>query len=633
MANEDTKKRIKDSIDIVALIGETVPLRRAGKLFRGLSPFAKEKSPSFFVNPEKQTFYCYSTNQGGDSIDFLRLVKGYSYIEALKALGEKAGIALDLENKTPEQIAKDRQEQEARKLLLKINRFAAHFYQEQFNAPVGAVAREYAQKRAITQDALLNFGIGFAPDAWTALRDYLLKIKAPMLNAHELGLLRTKGGEAPKADGSNLFDTFRNRLIFPIRDPQGEVIAFGGRWLGSESTDAPKYLNSPESPVYHKSRTLYNLDRARKAARDLETIVLVEGYMDCLALDQAGFPNVVANCGTALTEQHARILRQLVPRVVCLYDSDAAGLKATERNMEIFLEAEGFPLLATHVPNGKDPDDFLRAGGASGAAAMADLLKNAPAEIDAWIDRVLAATPPTVQARAAAIDKIASKLALLRDELWIQARLGNLAQRLEMDGALVDRAIQRHRKNFQGLAKPATSPVKAQNVPVKSAPITQKSKAFQGKNGRKGFGFERKFLMELLAYPEWLPALRRIHERDPLLVLPHVEDQEIKSALAFMLTPLQAGESEESRLQKLQDEMRSVESVRNIVAEAVTKNDSGLPAKELEAALEKLREESQRKQVDTLKERIRAAELSGDSAESERLMQQLQELRRPRMSS
>jgi DNA primase len=392
MYSEEFIAKVKAGVDIVELVGETVQLRRTGKQLTGLSPFTKEKTPSFFVNPEKQTFHCYSTDTGGDVFEFVRLTKGLNFPEAVAFVAEKAGIPLEETNKSPEQMERERRLSEERKTLLKLNRYAARFYQEQFEGPAGAAARDYAQKRAILPESILAFAIGYAPDSWTSLRDYFLKIKAPMVKAHDLGLFRTKGGEQPKADGSNLFDTFRNRLIFPIRDPQGEVLGFGGRWLGPANPEVPKYLNSPESSVYEKDKILYNLDQAKKSVRELDTVVLVEGYMDCLALEQAGFPNVVANCGTALTRTQAGLLRKLAAKVICLYDSDKAGQAAMEKAMNLFLDADGFPLLGAHLPEGKDPDEFLRTQGEMGRLRMAEILQNSPAMIDEWIEKQVAET-------------------------------------------------------------------------------------------------------------------------------------------------------------------------------------------------------------------------------------------------
>ena len=422
--SEDFIAKVKASADIVDIVAETVQLRRSGKQLTGLSPFTKEKTPSFFVNPERQTFHCFSSGQGGDVFTFLRLTKGMSFPEAVKLVAERVGLELEQQNKSPEQIAKERQRAEERRGALKLNKFAARFYQEQLEGARGGGARDYVKKRAISQESALDFALGYAPENWTSLRDFFLQIKAPMLQAYELGLFRTRNNEKPKADGSNMFDTFRDRLMFPIRDPQGDVLGFGGRYIGPPRDDAPKYLNSPESLVYEKDKILYNLDLARKSIRGMETVVLVEGYMDCLALYQSGFTNVVANCGTALTRTQAGMLRKLASRVICLYDSDSAGQAAMEKAMNLFLEIDGFPLLGAHLPDGKDPDEFLRTHGDQGKLRMAEILQNSPALIDEWADRVVRESPKTLQGRAEAVEKIAHKLSKLRDDFSIQAQIG-----------------------------------------------------------------------------------------------------------------------------------------------------------------------------------------------------------------
>lgn len=636
MASKEFILKLKQAIDLVELVGETVQLRRAGKYLTGLSPFTKEKTPSFFVNPESQTFYCYSSNQGGDAITFLELTKGLSFIEAVSELANRAGIPMEAQNKSPEQIARERALDQERKVLFKLNRYAARFYQEQLESPAGAIARDYVQKRAISRDSLLAFGIGFAPESWTSLRDYLLQIKAPIVKAYELGLLRTKGGEKPKEDGSNLFDTFRNRLIFPIRDPQGEVIGFGGRWLGGSSAETPKYLNSPESLIYEKEKVLYNLDQARKSIRETESVVLVEGYMDCLSMVQAGFPNVVANCGTALTRSQVGILRKLAPKVICLYDSDKAGQAATERAMNLFLEHEGFPLLGARLPEGKDPDDFLRATGESGKLQMAEILQNSPALLDLWAEQLIQSTPKNLQARTEALDKIASKLSKLRDELWIQARLPGTAAKLEVEAGLVVEAIRKYRKSFSPGATAAKDPAKSRpiaprQIAGKVPSQFQKHKQFQGQSDKKDFGFERKFLANLLREPKWSRSLRERHEQDPSVVLPLLDDPEIARVLSEMLLPLGNGESEESRLAQLSESCRSLPGLRNLFAEVMMKWDDDMPVPDLDAALAKLKDEKLKRMMGELQRRIDEADKTGDTAQSEALLLELAELRRKRL--
>jgi DNA primase len=635
MASKEFIVKLKETLDITEVVGESVQLRRSGKYLTGLSPFTKEKTPSFFVNPENQSFYCYSSNQGGDIITFVELTKGLTFRESLEYLAKKAGLELDDTHKTPEQIARDRQREEERKLLLKLNRFAARFYQEQLEGPAGAIGRDYIAKRGIQPDSVLAFALGYAPDSWTALRDYFLKIQAPLLKAHDLGLFRTKGGEKPKADGSNLFDTFRNRLIFPIRDPQGEVLGFGGRWLGAASAEAPKYLNSSESPVYEKEKVLYNLDQARRSIRELETVVLVEGYMDCLSMVQAGFPNVVANCGTALTRPQAGLLRKLAPKVICLYDSDSAGQAATERAMNLFLETEGFPLLGASLPDGKDPDDFLRAHGEKGRLRLAEILQASSALVDLWIDRTIAECPKALQARAEAVDKIAAKLAKLRDELWIRARIPGVAKGLDVDVGLVLEAIRKYRKGFAMTTQVGTTARTRPEAPRQAWPkkraSSEKSTQNQAQNAKRDFGFERRFLSDLLKRPNWIAALRERQVRDQVSVLSLVENPAVRSVFAKILEPLRSGESDEDRIRELQESFRDQAELRNIIAEAMMKWDEPLLEKELDGAMARLREESLRNRAADLQRKIDEAERGGDSGATEVLLQELIELRRQRL--
>jgi DNA primase catalytic core len=629
--------KLKQALDLVAYVSETIPLRRAGKSYVGLSPFSKEKSPSFYVHPDTQTYHCFSTSQGGDIIDYVMKTKGFSFMEAMQFLAEKAGIPMEVSNKTPEQIARDREIDEEKKLFLKLNRFAARFYQESLEGPEGALAREYVIKREIEPGMQLAFGIGYAPDSWTALRDYFLKIKAPLLKAHALGLFRTRGGEAPKEDGSNLFDTFRNRLMFPIRDVNGEVLGFGGRWLGASTAEAPKYINSPESVVYEKDKVLYNLDQARKPIRDLEAAVLVEGYMDCLALVQAGFSNVVANCGTALTKNQASALRKIAPKVICLYDSDAAGQAATERAMNLFLETEGFPLLGAKLPDGKDPDDFLRAHGDAGKLQMAAILQDSPALLDLWVDQKIAESPASLQGRTETLDKIAQKLSKLRDDLWIQARLPGVAKGLEQSPELVMGAVRRYRKGFGGAAPPAAS-LAVPRVQAKIAPNSGqknqeskqmpggKSKQIQAPNGKRTVGFDRRFLSDLTKHPTWIPVLRERHRLDPDLVLPSIEDSGIRATLAGLLEPLRAGESNEERIQEVLEGTRENPQIRNILSEAMVKTEEALPESELDALLARLKDDFMKRKAATLNEKIREAQSRGDNEAGKVFFQELMEL-------
>lgn len=632
MYSKEFIEKVRGAVDIAALVGETIQLRRSGRSLVGLSPFTKEKTPSFYVHPDKGTFYCFSTSQGGDIFTYVMLTKGMNFAEAVGALAQKAGLELEQVNRTPEEIAAAKKRSEERKVHLTLNQFAARFYQETLEGPQGGPAREYVKKRQILPESVLQFAIGYAPDGWTTLLDYFVKIKAPLLPAYEIGLFRTRGGEKPKADGSNFIDAFRNRLMFPIRGVDGDVLGFGGRYIGPPDPKAPKYINSPESPVYEKDKVLYNVDQARKSIRDLETAVLVEGYMDCLALVQAGFPNVVANCGTALTRTQVSLLRKLAPKVICLYDSDAAGQAAMDKAMDLFLEAEGVPLLGARLPDGKDPDEFLREHAADGQLRMAEILQNSPALVDTWIEAQARESSTSLQGRTDTLNKIAAKLAKLRDDLSIQARLPGLAKLLDLDKELLIEAVRKHKKSFMASSASSGVPSNAKSLPPSLPRNFQKNRQIQAPSVRKDFGFQRRFLGDLLRNPAWIESLRKMPAPDLAAVLSQVDDLGIQRALNKILEPLQPSETDGDRVSGLLNVFQEQPEIRNLIAEASMKLDDSLPS-DLEGALKRLREESLKKRAADLQEKIRKAEESGDAQASEALLQELTELRRQRANT
>lgn len=651
MGDREITKKVKDAFDLVDFVSQSVQLKRSGKHYVGLSPFKKEKSPSFTVNPDKQNFFCYSSNQGGDIFDFVMLTQGYSFPEALDFLAKKAGIQLERSNLSPQQLAKQKEAEEERKVLLKLNQFAAKFYQNQLEGAAGGPARDYVKKRGILPEYQLNFALGYAPDSWTALRDYFIQLKAPLLKAYALGLFRTKGGEAPKEDGSNLFDTFRNRLIFPIRDLQGEVLGFGGRWLGANSAETPKYINSLESPLYEKEKVLYNLDQARKSIRDMGSVVLVEGYMDCLSLVQAGFPNVVANCGTALTKIQAHTLRKMAPKIICLYDSDEAGKAAAERAMDIFLENEGVPLLCALLEgDAKDPDEFLKQNGEAGRVKMAEILQNSPALLDLWMEKLVKATPSTLQARTESLDKAAKKLARLKEDLWIRTRIPTLARGLSLEESLVADAIRSYRGTQSGSsttqmmgsgsgahAPRASAPNNAIST-ARSGPkpsesgrnLEQKTAGNLKQNsnlgGKTDFGFERRFLGDLLQHPSWIALLRERHANDAATVLPYLQSTTWRSLLEKFLQPLEKGEFDQSRIEKEMEDSRDNPELRNFFHEVLVRDDGKLPDSDLDAALKRLKDDFLKTKTLEVQKKISVAQQEGNSELVQTLFQELMSL-------
>jgi len=647
LGDREVTLKVKQAFDLVDFVSQTVQLKRSGKHYVGLSPFKKEKSPSFTVNPDKQNFFCYSSSTGGDIFDFVMLTMGYTFPEALDFLAKKAGIVIERSNLSPQQLAKQKEAEEERKVLVKLNQFAAKFFQGQLEGAAGGPARDYVKKRGILPEYQLNFAIGYAPDSWTALRDYFIQLKAPLLKAYALGLFRTRGGEPPKEDGSNLFDTFRNRLIFPIRDLQGEVLGFGGRWLGANSAESPKYINSLESPLYEKEKVLYNIDQARKSIRDMGAVVLVEGYMDCLSLVQAGFPNVVANCGTALTKIQAHALRKMTPKVICLYDSDEAGKAAAERAMDIFLENEGIPLLVAQLDgDAKDPDEFLKQNGETGRLKMAEILQNSPALIDLWIDRLLKSTPSTLQARTESLDKAAKKLARLKEDLWIRTRIPTLARGLSLEESLVADAIRSHRgsNNSSSRMMAPTNPVARANTSNTANPTArsgpkpvengrnseQKNTGNQKQNssvgGKSDLGFERRFLGDLLQHPSWIALLRDRHASDANVVLPFLLSPTWRALLEKILQPLEKGEIDQDRIEKEIENSRDNPELRNFFHEVLVRDDGKLPDSDLDAALMRLRDNFLKTKTLEVQKKISEAQQEGNTELVQSLFQELMSL-------
>ena len=357
--SRETITQILAANDIVDIIGESIELKSAGaSRFKGLSPFSNEKTPSFMVSRDRQMYYCFSSSQGGDLLQFLMQYEGVSFNEALEKLAMRAGIQLEAAGH------EENKEAWLRRRILELNAFSARLFRRQLKDPViGSGARDYMKKRGLHENTEAHFNLGFATNDYSSLKEAALKEGFRESELIASGLVRR--GER------NTYDFFRNRLIVPIRDVSGNVVAFGGRDLG----DSPaKYINSPETAAYKKSQTLYGLFEARDALRRQEHAILVEGYFDLMRCADNGIENVVATCGTALTEQQAMLIRRYVPRVVVVYDGDTAGVRAALRSIAI-LTAAGLTVHALSPPEGQDPDDFIRDHGAD---AFRDQIAGAP---------------------------------------------------------------------------------------------------------------------------------------------------------------------------------------------------------------------------------------------------------------
>ncbi len=318
-------ERVKQQADIVRVVGEYVQLKKAGQNFRGLCPFHSEKTPSFNVHPTRQIYHCFGCGKGGDVFNFVMEMEKCEFPEAIRIVAEKCGIPVP---KQKERSPEERKENQQRAALVEMHREAQTFFVKQLEGtPEGKAAQAYLEDRGLYKDAITRFGVGYAPSGGDLLLRFL-KSKYPEKLLAESGLVS-------RDQSGRLFDRFRRRITFPISNESGKIVAFGCRALGD---DQPKYLNSPETPIYSKSNVLYHLDRAKEALRRQDFAVLVEGYMDAIAVARAGISNVVASCGTSLAEPQIKLLGRFTKRVVVNYDPDTAGQAATERSIALLLE-------------------------------------------------------------------------------------------------------------------------------------------------------------------------------------------------------------------------------------------------------------------------------------------------------
>ncbi len=345
---EEIIDQIRNSVNIVDFIGQYVPLRKSGRSFMGLCPFHSEKSPSFSVLEEKQIFHCFGCGEGGNLISFLMKIEGMTFLEAILFLAEKAGIPVP-QASVSDEIESD-QQRAKRAIYEAYDRVAKLYHHLLFQTDYGSHAREYLKMRRISQEAAVEFQIGFAPDSWEFVTKILLK------HQYDLQLMQVAGILAKREYDQKPFDLFRNRLMLPIADSQGRITAFGGRILGEGQ---PKYLNSPEHPLFNKSQILFNLHRARSTIRKKRQVILFEGYMDVIAAWQAGIHNGIASLGTALTDQQAKIMKRNADQVIICYDADPAGIEASMKAAEILSSANCLVRIV-NLGDGLDPDEYIK---------------------------------------------------------------------------------------------------------------------------------------------------------------------------------------------------------------------------------------------------------------------------------
>lgn len=428
--SQDFIEKVRDANNVVDVISQFTQLKKAGANYQGLCPFPdhKEKTASFSVSESKQLYHCFGCKKSGNVFTFVEALQGFTFPEAVEYLANRAQIAIPEDSRDEMQVS---QSQEQKKQLYRINRFAKTFYQQQLEKlPEDSAVKMYLRDRGLKPETVSFFELGLAPDSWSALVDQLEKQKIPVSLAEDAGLAKSRG---PGKNGS--YDMFRDRLMFPILSHTGETIAFGGRILGDGQ---PKYLNSPESLVFHKGRVFYGLHETAKFIRSSDQAIVVEGYMDFLALYQAGFTNVVATLGTAMTSDHARTIKRYTKNVLVLFDGDDAGMHAAERSLPILLQ-EGLYPRSLILPDRYDPDEFLQE---KGVPALKALLDKSP-ELFSWVmDRVFHGFQGRESEKVQIVDRVAPILKVTADTRLRDLYQRELAERLAVPPGWLYKALQ-----------------------------------------------------------------------------------------------------------------------------------------------------------------------------------------------
>jgi DNA primase len=621
----DFKEIVKQQADIVRVVGDYVRLKKAGaQNFSGLCPFHNEKTPSFSVHATRQFFHCFGCGVSGDVFSFVQKIENVTFPEAVRAVAQKLGIALPkLSYSSPGEA----QEAMLRTVLIEVHERAVAFFQECLRRPEGARAREYLAGRGLTQDVINTFRIGYAPDSGFFLKDRLKgEFDADVLRAS--GLFSWKENSQPSTVGSrqdarsldsarddreqeddqgksgvgndelpetrsrkpeaslaDMYSKFRNRVMFPITNEAGRVIAFTGRTLSTDDKVGPKYFNSPETAIYSKSRVLFNLDQAKEAIRKLDYAILVEGQMDCISVYAAGFHNVIASSGTAFTELQARLLGRSSKNVVVNFDPDTAGAKATERTLGLLVEEE-FQIKVLTLEAGFDPDLFIRR---KGKDAYGEALKHSQRYFDYLIERAQGQFPiRSSEGKVKALNSLLPHIQrvpsrIVRDEL---AR--EIAQKLGIDSAVLRQELK-----HAATSRSATS--------LKAAADAQVTDA------------EKLLIRALTSAGEMQTSEERISARDGT-----EEEFDPARQAHFVLKSerLHVGLGTESLIECLLNsaggavdvmELPLPDSDRNLLAAILMKEDEELTAERLEGAVRALRRIQYRRQMDVVQRELQAA--------------------------
>jgi DNA primase len=585
----DFAQLVKQQADIVRIIGEYITLKKSGgQNYVGLCPFHGEKTPSFSVHAVRQFFHCFGCGEGGDVFKFVQKMDNVGFTEAVKVVARKCGIPLP---KREFASAEEAEENRQRGKLLELHELATAWFEEQLGSAEGARAREYLTGRGLTAEAIAKFRIGYAPDSFNALRDRLQGAASPDL-LRMSGLLSAK----EQADGAAgpLYARFRKRITFPIHNESGRVIAFTARALDSEEKSGPKYMNSPETPLYSKGQVLFNLDKARQAIRQQDFALLVEGQMDCITAFMAGIQNVLATSGTAFTEMQVRLLGRYTKRLFINFDPDTAGATAAEKSIALLTE-EAFEVKVVTLEAGLDPDRFIRERGIEEYVAA---VKGARRHSEYLIDRAMQLFPSrTAEGKSKALNYLLPHIRRMPNNIVRDEFASDAAQKLGIDSALVReelrQAVRKRRDEVHSsvdtlneaervLLRAAASPPGARVFSRVSQALQDQPQSFEGLSVT--------------------PTLLALRDRGALEPLAAVSEPRQRTVLAQVLLK----ESGEVELQEVEAALESLKyrrlealqrRVRADIAEAERRGDF---AKLAVYMAEKLKVDREMREVDAL---------------------------------
>jgi DNA primase len=565
----DFAQTVKQQADIVKVIEGYIRLRKAGaQRFTGLCPFHKEKTPSFSVHAGQQFFYCFGCQATGDVFSFVSKIENVTFPEAVRIVAQKSGIPLPKrEFSTPEQAAEAR----LRTKLLELQETAAAWFEEQLRGPEGALAREYLAGRGLTAEGMKTFRIGYAPDSFNALRDRLSGMA-------DLETLRASGLFSSKEQGDGtqgpIYDRFRKRVIFPISNEGGRVIAFTARTLETGEKAGAKYINSPETPLYTKGQVLFNLDKAKQAIRNLEYAVLVEGQMDCISLFLAGIHNVIATSGTAFTEQQVAMLKRHTAQVFVNFDPDTAGANAAEKSIALLTE-EGFAIKIVTLEGGLDPDRFVRERGLEEYKAA---LRGARRQADYLIERARQLFPgASAEEKVKAVNFLLPHIRRMPEMVARSQFATDAEQKLGIADSLI-RVELRHAalKRRERVEERAARLTEVERVLLRALSVTDPD----GEPARRlavDAVLEQPFWFEHLSAFQGMQALAKRKAMDPMDV---VEDPGQRALLAEALL----GEARPPKVSEVASALQEVQerglegrqrNLRTEIAEAERKGDFG----------------------------------------------------------